>query len=241
MNLYFDSFLFVLIILVYWVIAELFTVLFRFTGLPDDKARFQVLSLLTGTGFTTRESELILATRSRRRLARITILFGYVFNLTIVTVMIDTFLTLRLNEAEHKILAVLVPLGVVALFFAVMRTQKVRALCDVKLQKLAGNLFRRETGNTLMPLDYIGENSIAQVRLRKVPENLRDRPLSDSGLREKEGLTVLLIEHPGEVPEPAGGFAVLADGDKLTVFGDYAAIKRAFQARERFSDDEPGM
>lgn len=47
--------LFSLIILLYWVITELFTFFFRLTGLPAEKARFQVISLLTGTGFTTRE------------------------------------------------------------------------------------------------------------------------------------------------------------------------------------------
>ena len=80
MNISLSFLLFSFIILLYWVITELFTFFFRFTGLPDERARFQVLSLLTGTGFTTRESELILGSRRRRRLARITMLFGYVFN-----------------------------------------------------------------------------------------------------------------------------------------------------------------
>ena len=84
MNIYLAFTLFSLIILLYWVISELFAVMFRFAGLPEEKARFQVTSLLTGCGFTTRESESILSTRARRRLARITMLFGYVFNITIV-------------------------------------------------------------------------------------------------------------------------------------------------------------
>ena len=238
MNLFFDSFLFVLIVLIYWVIAEMFTVLFRFTGLPDEKARFQVLSLLTGTGFTTHESEMILTNRRRRRLARITILFGYVFNLTIVTVIINAFLGLRLAQAEHTMLAMLIPLGAVALFFAFIRVPKVRSWCDMQLERLADSFFGREQGNTLMLLDHIGENSIAQVRLRVMPEKLQDKPLSCSGLREEAGITVLLIEHPGGQPEPASGFAVLTEGDRLTVFGDYDQIRSAFMARERFSDDE---
>ena len=88
--------LFSFIILLYWVITELFTFFFRLTGLPDDRARFQVLSLLTGTGFTTRESELILGSRRRRRLARVTMLFGYVFNVTIVSALVNVFLSMKL-------------------------------------------------------------------------------------------------------------------------------------------------
>lgn len=74
---------FSMIILIYWIIAEFFTILFRFTGVPDEKARFQVVSLLTGCGYTTRESELFVSTKSRRRLARIIMMFGFVFNITL--------------------------------------------------------------------------------------------------------------------------------------------------------------
>ena len=85
MTLFLASLLFSVIVLIYWIILELFTLMFRITGLPDDKARFQVLSILTGAGFTTRESESIVSSRMRRRLAQGTMLFGYVFNVTIRT------------------------------------------------------------------------------------------------------------------------------------------------------------
>ena len=75
MNISLALLLFSFVILLYWVITELFTFFFRLTGLPAEKARFQVISLLTGTGFTTKESEIILSSRRRRRLARATMLF----------------------------------------------------------------------------------------------------------------------------------------------------------------------
>lgn len=50
MNLYVALSLFSVIILIYLVITELFTILFRLTGLPDERARFQVISLLTVFG-----------------------------------------------------------------------------------------------------------------------------------------------------------------------------------------------
>ena len=101
MSIYTALLLFSFIILIYWIITELFTILFRFTGLPDERARFQVISLLTGCGYTTRESELFISNRSRRRLARITMLFGYVFNITIVSAFINVFLSLKLSQVEH--------------------------------------------------------------------------------------------------------------------------------------------
>ena len=88
MNIYMAFTLFSMIILLYWVIAELFTFFFRLTGLTAERARFQVTSLLTGTGFTTKESEIIMTSPRRRRLARATMLFGYVFTVTIVSALI---------------------------------------------------------------------------------------------------------------------------------------------------------
>ena len=56
MDIYVAASLFAILILLYWVISEAFTVFFRLIGLPEEKARFQVVSLLTGCGFTTHES-----------------------------------------------------------------------------------------------------------------------------------------------------------------------------------------
>lgn len=64
-------------ILVFLIIVEIITVLFKMTGLTDEKARFQVISLLTGTGFTTKEAELIMQHPTRRKLAQFLMILGY--------------------------------------------------------------------------------------------------------------------------------------------------------------------
>ena len=137
MNLIAAFTLFSLTILFYWIISDLFTILFRFTGLPDERARFQVVSLLTGCGFTTRESELILSSRARRRLARVTMLFGYVFNLTIVTAFINVFLSMKESQVMGFVLGLLMPLIVVTVIIVFMRVPAVRAWGDRALEKLA--------------------------------------------------------------------------------------------------------
>ena len=237
MNVYLAFTLFSLIVLVYWIITELFTIIFRFTGLPGEKARFQVISLLTGCGFTTRESEMILSSRSRRRLARITMLFGYVFNITIVSAFINVFLSLKLTQVENYLLAMPIPLTAVVIIFIFIRVPTVRAWGDALLQRLAGRIIHGEAENTVMPLDYIGEDSIALVTLRKIPEEYRGVPLSETGLRADTGILVMLVEAEGKKAEPAGADTVFHEGDKLTVFGDYATICRTFHARERFTEE----
>ncbi len=238
MNIYKDIVLFSLIIIVYWIITELFTVLFRFTGIPAEKARFQVISLLTGAGFTTKESELLLTNRVRRRLARATMLFGYAFNITIVSAFINVFLTLKLSQVKSYYLGALVPLLLGIIIFSLMRIPRIRAWWDGFLQKVADRIVgRTDSFNTVLLLDYISGDSIALVTLKRIPEPLQGIPLSETGLRSDTGILIMLVEHSGQKAVPARADTMFAVGDKLTVFGNYAAICKTFQAREHFTDD----
>jgi len=241
MNLYVDLILFSLIILIYWIITELFTILFRFTGLPSEKARFQVISLLTGTGFTTRESEMFLSNRQRRTLARVTMLFGYVFNITIVSAFINVFLTFKLSQARHYTSGVLILLGIVVLLVIVMRVPRVRAWWNGQLEKIADRMIGRDAShNTVLLLDYIGSDSIALVNLNVIPARFEGLPLSKTGLKHETGILILLVERGGKKAVPAGADTVFAVGDKLTVFGNYSSICKTFLAREHFAEIERG-
>lgn len=230
--------LFSFIIVLYWVITELFTFFFRMTGLPAEKARFQVISLLTGTGFTTRESEIIMGSRRRRRLARVTMLFGYVFNVTIVSAFINVFLSMKVAQVEHQFLGILIPLGTVALIFVFMRVPRIHAWGENLFQRAADRILdRKETFNAVMLIDYISTESIAQVTLRHIPEEYRGLSLAETRLRAETGVMVMLVERNGAKPVPAHADTVFEIGDKLTVFGNYHAICKAFHAREHFTDD----
>ena len=238
MNVYLALLLFSFIILIYFVITELFTFFFRFTGLPAEKARFQVISLLTGTGFTTRESEMILSSWRRRRLARVTMLFGYVFNITIVSAFINVFLSMTGTQAETRFVGLLIPMGTIVLIFIFMRVPKIHAWFDSTLQHVADRAFdRKETFNAVMLIDNIHNESIAQVTLRHIPEAYQGMTLAETRLRAETGIMVILVERRGAKPIPAQADTVFETGDKLTVFGDYQTICRTFHAREHFADD----
>ena len=238
MNIYGAMLLFSFIILLYWVITELFTFFFRMTGLPAEKARFQVISLLTGTGFTTRESEIVLSSRRRRRLAKVTMLFGYVFNVTIVSTFINVFISMKTAQVQHEFIGLLIPLGTAALIFIFMRVPKVHAWGDNLIRKTADRIFnRKETFNAVMLIDNISTESIAQISLRHIPDEYRGVSLANTHLRADTGILVMLVERGGGKPIPAGADTVFEPGDKLTVFGDYKTICRTFHAREHFADD----
>jgi hypothetical protein len=238
MDIYPSLLLFTFIIIIYWVIIELFTFFFHLTGLTTDRARFQVISLLTGTGFTTRESELVLSSRRRRRLARVTKLFGYVFNITIVSAFINVFLSMKLSQVSHHFLGFLIPLGTVALIFVLMRVPKIRARIDSFFLRFADRIFNRtEDFNAVLLVDNIGTESIVQVKLRHIPEEYRGLTLAETHLRAETGILVMLVERKGEKPAAPHADTIFEVGDNLTVFGNYNTICKSFHAREHFADD----
>ena len=237
MNIYAAASLFAVLILLYWVISEVFTVLFRLIGLPEEKARFQVVSLLTGTGFTTRESEMILSTRSRRRLARVTVLFGYVFNITFVSTVVNVFLSAGTGGFGSSVLGMLIPLAALAAVSTLTRTREVRIWLDRKIERAADSIGSNRNYNGITRIDELGSQSIARVSLRSVPEELAGKTLSELGLKPKKKILVLMLEHADRTSEDPTAKTQFHDGDRVTVCGDYRQICQVFQARERFSDD----
>lgn len=235
MNIYVAASLFALLILVYWVISELFTIIFRFFGLPEEKARFQVTSLITGTGFTTRESEMILTTKQRRRLARMTMLFGYVFNISVVSAFINVVMSLKTAQVGSFFLGVAIPMAAVAIVIILLRIRPIKVKVDNVLQKMVGSIMKTNSVNTVLLIDHIGKGTIAQVTIRIMPEEFIDIPLRKTGLKENKNILVMLVEHKDSKVEAPNANTVFVAGDKLTVFGDYKTICRVFHAHESFA------
>ena len=164
-------------------------------------------------------------------------LFGYVFNITIVSAFINVFLSLKQSQIQHFFIGILIPLVAVAVIFIFMRVPRVRAWGDGLLQKVADRIVgRTDTFNSVIPLDYIGTDSIALVTLHEIPEQYQGLTLSQTGLKADTGILVMLVEKPGSKAVPAGADTVFEVGDQLTVFGSYSMICKAFHAKERFAE-----
>ena len=73
------------------IIVRIASTIMRLTGLPDNVARFQSLSAMTGTGFTTRESELIVNYPIRRRVLMTLMIIGNLGLVSVVSTFVVTF------------------------------------------------------------------------------------------------------------------------------------------------------
>ena len=76
--------LFFTIIIVSFIVVRIGAVAFELTGLEWSLAKFQALSCFTGTGFTTKEAELITGNPQRRRIASVLIVLGHAGLVTLI-------------------------------------------------------------------------------------------------------------------------------------------------------------
>ncbi|MGM0876373.1 MAG: TrkA C-terminal domain-containing protein [Bacillota bacterium] len=110
------TFLFLLIYFaIIMTVIEIHVILFHLTGLKEEVSRFQVISLMTGTGFTTGESEFILSHPIRRKLGIFLILIG-AFSLAVIISSVSSLL-----EDDLRTRTILYIAGFVIFLFSMLK------------------------------------------------------------------------------------------------------------------------
>ena len=88
------------LIFIDYIVFLLFSTLFTITGLSREKARTQTLALLTACGYSTKESELIINYRLRRKIANCCIVTGYILSILITSIVLGVIVSLDFSGAK---------------------------------------------------------------------------------------------------------------------------------------------
>ncbi|MEH6526478.1 MAG: hypothetical protein V7723_10435 [Sneathiella sp.] len=99
------------------LVVRIASVAMRLTGLPDNVARLQCISALTGTGFTTQESEMIVNYPLRRRILVSLMIFGQLGLVSVASTFIVTFIGTE-NETgalAFQTVSILIAIGIIFL------------------------------------------------------------------------------------------------------------------------------
>ena len=220
--------LFVLFVIIYIVISDIITIFFRLTGLTEENARFQVVSLLTNSGFTTRESEAMVSTPMRRRLARATMLFGYAFTVTIVSTTVNFFMTLGKSELDSLLFILPILVVVIALFHSMRRSTFLKTKFDQCIEAIGNRLmFGKHTNPVVLVEDY-GSMVVAHVYLEQLPQELRGVPLSQSPLMSRYNVMVMMVKNRKGEARQANADTILQEEDVIMVLGERDSIREAF-------------
>ena len=224
--------LFVLFIIVYIVISDIITIFFRLTGMTEEKARFQVISLLTNSGFTTRESEAVVSSKIRRRLARATMLFGYAFTVTIVSTTVNFFMTMERTELDSLLVLLPVLAAVLVLFHLIRRSTYVKTRFDRLIESLGNRIMFGKDANPVVLVEDYGAMVVAHVFLHKVPPMLEEKPLSESEIMSRYNIMVMMVKSPNEEARQANADTILKANDVIIVLGKRRAILEVFEKKE---------
>ena len=113
-----------LVIIVSFLIVRAAAIALRMTGMTEQRARFQALSAFSGTGFTTREAEIVVNHPQRRKIMTWLMILG---NAGIVTVIVSATSSIVVSEGfQIPITMIVLIVGVYLVYKLVGRQGMVR-------------------------------------------------------------------------------------------------------------------
>ncbi|UQW98030.1 TrkA C-terminal domain-containing protein [Rummeliibacillus sp. G93] len=214
-------------IMLYFVIIgfviEISVMLFHFTGLKTKISRFQVISMLTATGFTTDESKIIIDHPIRRKIASFLILFG-AFSLAVIISSISNILSDDLRLKELSIIC-----GVLFAILAILKLPLTRKKLTRSFKRELENEFQIYERPVKDVLYLDSEDFVTEMNITE-HSKLVGKRISDV-LDDEEDIRILFIKR-GEVWIRKDLFScTLNQGDQVLLYGNKKEIEEKF-ARE---------
>jgi hypothetical protein len=212
-------------ILLYFVIIslviEISVVLFNATGMKTNVSRFQVISMLTGTGFTTDESKVILDHPLRRKIAAFLILFG-AFSLAVIISSISNILADDLRITELTIIC-----AVLVVVFAVIKTPWVKQVFSNQVENEMEHHYQMYERPIKDVLYLNHDDLVTELTIDEKSKYIGQR--IEDFLDKKQDISVLFIKR-GEVQIRKDLYDTeIREGDQIFVYGNKNDIQQKFE------------
>jgi hypothetical protein len=224
---------FVLLVLsaVYLMFIEIFTIVFMMTGLSHTRSVFQVISLLTNSGFTTNESEIIVTSRKRRKIAIFIMIFGNLFNVLIFSVLVNATITMYQTKSFDFIQAIISVIVFITVIVTYKKLPFVRGHFDRLIKKTANRLMFSKKSNPLLILDNFHGFCIAEVKLLDIPELFQNKTIFETRISNNYGIRILFIKRGDENIGFIEDTDSIQISDRLIVFGPLKNIIEVFDMK----------
>ena len=201
------------------------SVALRLTGMDEHRANFQAISAVTGTGFTTRESELVVADPRRRKIVSFLMIFGNVVVVMLIGLLVGSFAAVA-RAVEKWYLEYGIPMAVFVvgglLLYLLLRSRGLTRRWNRWVnEKLASRLKLRErpVAEVLALAEGYG---VAEIPVAE-RSPCAGKTLAEAGLRGA-GLLVLAIRRGEEVLPSPSAAEHLRPGDRLVCYGELARV-----------------
>jgi hypothetical protein len=216
-------------LVVSWVIVRIGAIAFQITGLEWSLAKFQALSCFSGTGFTTKEAELITSDKRRRQIATILMILG---NAGMVTLIASAVGALNpehnlLPWFEEKFLNAPINLAILAIaLFLVYKVLTNRTITGKLTRYLRRKIIKQEL---LKPVSFeellmlTGGYGISRIEVCE-GNPIIDKTLAESDLRKNDITVLAIIRGEETIPNPSANRKILK-GDGLISFGKLERLR----------------
>ncbi|MBC7190674.1 TrkA C-terminal domain-containing protein [Candidatus Aerophobetes bacterium] len=204
------------VILVDVMIRAVATVALTLTGLDRQTASFQALSALTGTGFTTKEAELVVNHPVRRRIISFLMIIGNAGFVVVVAGLVTSFLNIT---SPWSLIRFGVLAGAVYLIFKMATYTKFARFLSRKIEEKLKERYKLQKVTVDKVLDLGEDFGVAEVTLSE-NSSCVGKTLASSDLGRKK-ILVLAIERKGERILVPRGHHILQAGDNLICYGSF--------------------
>jgi len=236
--------LFVAMIVISFIAVRIGAIAFQLTGLDWSLAKFQALSCFTGTGFTTREAELIVGNPQRRRIASVIMVLGNAGLVALIATFANSLRPpayvsqLKIPFLDLFFAAELLPWINLLVIIAVLYGGYRIATYTKILQKITDRLRKRIVKKEFIkPVTFeelvvsTGGYGVTNIEITK-KSPVAGKTIHDAALRSHD-VTVLVIERSGEtIPNPKADIEMLL-GDRVVCFGKLDNIKKEMVGDEK--------
>lgn len=213
------------------LIGRLGTIALTATGLPRPIAKFQARSALSGAGYTTNESESIVAHPARRKIVMALMTIGGLGSAAIIATLIISFVNVSSFGGGFR-RGTLLAVGLFA-FWLILRIPTLDRLLSQAFAGLIKRVTDVDVRNYANMLRLSGDYGISEL-LVEADDWMADRALQDLDLSH-EGLLVLgIVRGDHYFGAPKGTYRA-RPGDTLLVYGP---VQRLAELDERKAGTE---
>jgi len=201
------------------------------TGLEKKKARFQALSAFSGTGFTTKEAELVINHPVRRKIVTWLMIMGHAGIVTVIVTATSSLATSRGYQLPINVLVLIV--GIFLIYRIATYKKFIRKWENFIEKKLIKSPVFEEASTEDLLHFLEGYGIVKKIIGEDSP--LIGGKLSDCKLAEK-GVLVLGIERGNSwIPIPKAIEKIEKD-DRLVVYGPHAVLKELLKVPTTLAD-----
>jgi len=232
--------LFIIVLVASFIIIRIGAIAFQLTGLEWSLAKFQALSCFSGTGFTTKEAELVTSHPQRRKIATILIILGNAGLVTMIATVASALnpqqaLWARLSESflPFSVPPEIVPwvnliiiiVAVYVIYRVFTNKRFVRRLTNVLRTKIVKREFFKPVSFEELVM-VTGGYGVTRIEVRQNSPIL-NKALAESDLRKNDITVLAITREDSTMPNPPAGTKILL-GDELISFGNLENIRRKF-------------